>query len=238
MGLSNRFANNDSLILSTQIVTANNNQSTLNAEIAANDHLNATSAVFAQQSLTRTLANPTPNVAVAGLDTVGAALGGVGQTGTYSEEADGGGLPCFAGDTLITLGALNYTKFIKDIIVGYDHVLAFDTDSKTHSALVTGMFVHYYSQSYMVVFENDAYTITTKQHRYWAGGKDFVSIEDLKHVLFWNNGGWEKLMIRDAYVVKKPIVLYNLTVQKYQTYLANGHGVHNLKPAGNNPFGE
>lgn len=234
MGL--KFSLDDPYILSQAIQTANNNQASLQATLAETDFLRGSSVTSDTQALNATLGTPFPSAYQASQNTVGAALGDIGQEGTYSEDTDGGGLPCFEGQTLITLGAFNYTRQIKDIKVGYDRVLAFDVKGNTFPALVTDKFEHYYHQSFLVIFEDGRRTLTTQEHRYWDGDISFTPIAELNEVVHWDNG-WKKVAIKDKEIINKPIVLYNLTVEKYHTYLANGDGVHNLKPAGNDPFG-
>lgn len=89
-----KFADQNSEVLTGIIQTSNNNQSTLNAAIADSDHLRATPATFQAGGLLITPDNKVPTVTAAVQGTVGAALGGIGQTGTPSEEPGGGGNPC------------------------------------------------------------------------------------------------------------------------------------------------
>lgn len=234
MGLANRFSDNDPYIQSAQTVTANNNQASLNTAIAENDYLRASAVTSSGQSIIRTPGTPFPSVATASQNTIGAALGGIGQEGTPSEEPDGGGIPCFAADTRILM-VMNHTKAIQDIVTGVDHVFCFDPKTGvTTDALVIGKHEHWVNETYHVTFENGQTTVTTKNHKYWTPDGSFKPISQLELVIHWNFE-WQKLMIKEAKRVKESMIVYNLTVQKYHNYVADGMAVSNLKPIGN-PF--
>lgn len=233
MGLANRFSDNDAYVQSAQTVTANNNQAGLNVAIAENDYLRASSVVSSGQAVTRTPGTPFPSVVTASQNTIGAALGDVGQEGTPSQEPDGGGLPCFAPDTQILM-VMDHTKAIQDIVTGVDQVFCFDPKTGvTTYELVIGKHEHWVDETYHVTFEDGDTTITTRNHKYWTRDKTFVPIGKLDEAIHWNFN-WEKKVIKEAKRVKGAMVVYNLTVRKYHNYVANLKAVSNLKPLDNN----
>jgi len=105
--IKGRFADQDSYVLSQTVLTADNNAASFHVAITETDHLRATPASLQPNALTMNIANPIPDVTIAGANTIGAALGDVGQeiavigqTGTGSEGDPGN---CFLGNTQFTL---------------------------------------------------------------------------------------------------------------------------------------
>lgn len=92
--IAGKFADQDSYALTAIIQTSNNNQSALTSAILETDQLRATAASQQSRGLLVTLANPVPDVTAAATGTIGAALAGIGQAGTASQEEGGGGVPC------------------------------------------------------------------------------------------------------------------------------------------------
>ena len=95
--IQGRFADQNDIVVSGQVQTSNNNQTALNASLAETNQVRGSSAVFQPTGLLATPPNLVPNVTGTLLGTVGAALAGIGQQGTASEQPGGGGLPCFIG---------------------------------------------------------------------------------------------------------------------------------------------
>ena len=221
-----RFAEQNSVVLSGQVASSNNNQISLNAAIAENNHLRSTIAALQPLGLTITPGENVPNVSGVVQNTIGAALAGIGQEGTPSQDPGGGGIPCFSFDTPIWM-ATDVIKPIGRIITGHDYVMCFDGEGQLHKALVTAKFEHYYAKSYVVKFADGRSTVTTQEHRYWTGD-GFQPISELDGVMHYEQD-WNYVGIIDKQIVTVPIVLYNLTVEKYQTYFANNDGVHNIK---------
>ena len=235
MGLNNRFSGDDPYILTQQIQTANNNQGTLQATLAETDFLRGSSVTSDAQAINATLGTPFPAAQQAAQSTVGAALGDVGQDGTYSQEPDGGGIPCFAAGTEI-LQVMGNVKPIENIVTGVDHVFCFDPKTGVTTAeLVIGKHEHWVEETYHVTFENGTTTITTKNHKYWTRDKTFVPIGKLDEAIHWAFE-WQKMPIIKTQRVKGGMVVYNLTVRKYHNYVADGMAVSNLKSL-DNPFG-
>ena len=92
--IQGKFAEQNDLVVSGQVQSANNNQASLNAALADANHLQGTNVTFQPSGLLTTIQSPIPSVAQALQGTVGAALGGIGQQGTPSEQPGGGGIPC------------------------------------------------------------------------------------------------------------------------------------------------
>ncbi len=93
MGLQNKFASDDPYVLTTQVSCANNNLASLNAVVASNDHLNG-SSIAGSSAVNKTVVASTPIVNVTADNSLGAALGDVGQEQTVRVlSADGGGIP-------------------------------------------------------------------------------------------------------------------------------------------------
>jgi len=225
MGLKQRFSSDDPYVLTQQIQTANNNQSTFNATVAENDHLRGKSVSISSQSIIRTPGTPFPQVLTAAEDTTGAALGDVGQTGTPSQEPDGGGIPCFIAGTPITL-----TVGTRDIVDIHplDIVLAFDKDGKRVPKRVTDKFEHLVEEYTEITFADGRKTGLIEDHRYWTRN-GFTPIRDLEFVWHWD-GAWQQIEIVARATIKERVVVYNFTVEDLHTYIANGDAVSNLKP--------
>ncbi len=93
MGLSQKFSDNDPYNQTVQVMTSNNNSSTLNAVIASNNHLNG-SSIAGSSAVNKTLIASFPIVNVTAEDSLGAALGNIGQEGApINVLPDGGGIP-------------------------------------------------------------------------------------------------------------------------------------------------
>lgn len=225
--IGGKFAEQDSYILTQQIQTSDNNQVAFNAILAENNHLRGSSAVFTAEAVNRTPGTPFPTVTAAGIGTVGAALGGIGQAGTPSENNDTDP-SCFAYDTPIWM-ANNVVKPIGAIVVGKDYVKCFDAEGHLHNALVTDKFEHYRKECFMVKFADGRTTTTTKEHRYWTGD-GFQPIEELDEVMHYHTD-WQKVKILGKTVVTKSLVVFNITVDSFHTYFANNDACSNLKPS-------
>jgi len=225
MGLKNRFSGDDSYVLTAQIATSNNNQATFNATVAENDHLRGTSVSISSQAIIRQPGTPFPQVANAVENTVGAALGGVGQTGTYSEEEGGGGVPCFISGTEITMP---YGGRGIENIHPLDIVTSFDKEGNRVPKRVTDKFEHLVEEYTLITFADGRKTGLIEDHRYWTR-QDFQPIRELESVWNWN-GQWNRVSIVSRAIIKERVVVYNFTVEDLHCYFANGDAVSNLKP--------
>lgn len=93
MGLQNKFSDNDPYVQTAQTVSANNNQASLSAVIASNNYLSG-SSVAGSSAVNKTIAAHFPIVNVAAENTIGAALGDIGQVpAAINQLPDGGGIP-------------------------------------------------------------------------------------------------------------------------------------------------
>lgn len=225
MSIQNKFADNDPYIQTQQTQTANNNSISLNASIAESSQLRASSVVFANQALTRTPGTPYPTLSTVAIDTVGAALAGIGQTGTASQEPGGGGIPCFIGSTWISIPEGEIP--IEDIRIG-DVVLAFDQNGKRVPKKVTDRFEHLVQEYTNIIFSDGRVTGLIEDHRYWTM-RGFEPIRNLDAVWHWADH-WKQVAIIDRVKVKEEVIVYNFTVDELHCYVANGDAVSNLKP--------
>jgi hypothetical protein len=145
----------------------------------------------------------------------------------------GGGNPCFLGKTMILM-ADGDSKTIRDVMPG-DYVLAFDNRGNIHKAKVLRHFIHGATERVDVRFADGRVTGTNATHPYWAGEDLFIPIGKFKGpALTYVDREWVESKIVSKRTVKpqKPFLLYNLEIEEFQTYIANGDGVHNVKPAG------
>lgn len=220
-----KFADQNSEVVSGQVSTSNNNQKTLNAAIAESNHLRATTAALQPSGLVISPGNLVPNVTGVVQNTIGAALGGIGQAGTPSEDPGGGGIPCFVANTWITVPSGEIP--INEIQVR-DVVLAFDNSGKRVPRKVTDKFEHLVQCYTNITFSDGRVTGLIEDHRYWTHG-DFAPIRDIDSVWHWN-GHWEQVFITGRESVQEEIIVYNFTVEGLHTYIANGDAVSNLKP--------
>lgn len=229
MPLNNRFSGDDPYVLTQQISTSNNNAATLNATIAENDHLRGKSVSISSQAIIRVPGTPFPQVLTAAENTVGAALGNVGQFGTYSQEPDGGGIPCFIEGTPIQTP--DGDCYIEEIELETEPwlVLAFDANGKRIPKRVTDCFQHLVSGYTLVTFADGRQTGLIEDHRYWQMGEMFTPIRDIESVWHWDRA-WKEVRITNREYIEGEIILYNFTVEGLHTYIANGDAVSNLKP--------
>lgn len=224
--IKGRFSDQDSYVVTQQALTAVNNNAEFNVALIENDYTRATSAQFVQQALTRSIANPVPDVTAAGQGTIGAALGGINQPPDASipSPINPG---CFAAYTNVELVGQNIP--ISLVRCGVDKVLAFDAHGRRFEKLIVGKYEHYVQESLIVQFEDGRWTHTTPEHLYWVDGDTYAPIGKLASVKHWD-GEWQTVNILSKMEVRVPLLVYNLEVENLHTYFANGDAVHNLKP--------
>jgi len=226
--IQGKFVEQNDIITTGQILSSNNNQTTLNASIIDANHFQGTNVALQPSGLLSAVQSPVPSVAQALQGTVGAALGGIGQQNTPSEEPGGGGVPCFSSGTPITL-ANGTQKSIFEIEVGVDWVKCHDNLGTRINALCIGKWEHWVEESLLVKFRDGRMTHTTINHRYWVEGDRYEPVWNLDWVWHWNKK-WTQVDIVEKIVINKPMLVYNLTVDVYHNYEANGDSVSNLKP--------
>jgi hypothetical protein len=221
-----RFASDNPYTLTQQLMTAVNNNTAFNVSLAENDALRATSAQFATQALTRTPVTPLPDVTQTAQNTIGAALAGINQPeiNPLNDPVD----PCFVYATPILM-ANGTEKPIGEVEIG-DWVKAFDRNGLLINVKVIGKHIKLTTDSLLVRFADRRITHTNAVHRYWVLEDVFAAISLLDEVQHWNGTEWRAVNIIDKEPVFDEILLYNLDVDVYHTYIANGDGVHNLKP--------
>ena len=222
--IQGRFSDQDSYILTQSTLTAVNNNAEFNVAQVESDFLRSTSASFVQQATPRTLSNPYPDVALAGQNTIGAALADINQPEVSPANTSVHG--CFVGETLILTP--NGEIPIASIQLG-DYVKAFDSRGNFINAKVVGKWEHLVEESLLVTFEDGRQTHTTAIHKYWTG-EHFIPIFSLDEVLHWDDV-IIRVPIVSKEVIEKELIVYNITVDVFHTYIANGDLVSNLKPA-------
>jgi hypothetical protein len=152
-----------------------------------------------------------------GQQTIGAAISG--------GDINGGGGYCFVGMTKIAtpLGG----KYIHDIRLK-DIVLTFDPKTGERAiGTVTDKFEHLVSKYLLVEFADGHTTGTTAHHKYWVDG-EYVAIGGLDYVMHWRDG-WKKREIVSKRLIEEETILYNITVDGFHNYFANGDAVSNRK---------
>jgi len=224
--LAGKFSDQNDIVLTGITQTANNNTTSLSAAIAETDQLRSSNVIFQPSGLLVTPGNLVPNVTQTLQGTIGAALGGIGQGGSASEQPGGGGIPCFSFATPVDSGSGQ--KAIGRIETGIDTVWAFDDLGNRIDALVVGKHEHYVTDSLIVRFADGRWTHTTADHLYWTQ-EGFEPVFKLDSVWHWS-GEWKEVAILEKIAVSVPLTVYNLEVDIYKTYFANGDAVHNLKP--------
>lgn len=226
--INGKFSDQNDIVTTGLVLTSNNNQTAVNATIAETDQLRGSSVIFQPTGL---LANPTndlPNVTTAAQGDVGAALAGIGQGGTPSTQPGGGGNPCFIGTTRILRPR---GEICISAINPGDMVMAFNSIGVLVHQKVTDMAIHLVDKYTSVEFADGRSTGVTDNHKYWQGGEDFGTIRDVDSVFHW--GGdfpWQKVDVIKRQVIEGPVLVYNITVDCFHTYIANGDAVSNLKP--------
>lgn len=219
-----KFTDQDSYVLSQLLQSVTSNAADLNVVVQENDYLRSTSVVFHQQSLTANPSNLVPTASNVAAQTVNSGV----SDGTITPDGEPVERPCFVGWTAITMKGGTY-KAIKDIQVGKDWVKSFDRCGNRIDALVIGKWEHWSQESLLVKFADGRETHTHPIHKYWVKEDIFEPIFHLNRVWHWD-GGWKVVEIIEKKLLKQPIMLYNITVDTYHSYEANGDAVSNLKP--------
>jgi hypothetical protein len=142
-----------------------------------------------------------------------------------SQGAERGG--CFLGGTKITL-ADHSTKNIEDLKIG-DEVLTFtDETAKSYAPeKVTQTFAHEVNE-YLVI--NDKLKITPIHRVFLNGQWQMIGAAKVGDWLLGENG--EKIKITKIEDKRGTFKVYNLTVEPYHTFFAEGFYVHNQKGGG------
>ena len=144
---------------------------------------------------------------------------------TTGGGGDGSGRTCFIGTTRVDLPS--GSKLIRDILVGEDEVMAFDSNRRLPK-LVTGKHIQLVDEFLQVEFADGEVTGVTRNHMYWTGAV-YLPIRKLDRVMHWD-GQWRERRIVEKRVVRERTLVYNLTVEDLYNYCANGDAVSNLKP--------
>jgi hypothetical protein len=141
------------------------------------------------------------------------------------------GRQCFPAGTKIRM-ADNTEKPIETVQIG-DWVAAFDeTDGTQSIGRVRGRKEHVAQQLLMVV-AGETILCTTPEHRFYAGSGRFVAAGELQtgqSIWSWESLGLEPVEVSLVEPLpRRETVVYNLDVEEFHTYVANGIAVHNIK---------
>lgn len=150
--------------------------------------------------------------------------------GINVELAEGGG-GCFSAETPILMSD-GKTKPIKEVKTG-DTILT--RKSESASDLVGAKVIGIHSQEvsgYLII--NGNLRITTN-HRLWVNGgwQEAGNIQKGDSLLDYNN---QEVMISSIEWQAGKFLVYNLTIEKYKTYFAQGFWAHNQKGANRQVF--
>lgn len=220
-----KFSDQDSYLQTAQTQLAANNSVELNVALTEANQLRATNLNITNQSINRVPESPFPSTSTVGQNTTSAALAGVDQPPVPPVDRPVHG--CFVYDTLVWMDD-DSDKPIGKIQLG-DYVKAFDKLGNIISAKVIGCYAHLVDDLLIVTFDDGSEVITTPQHRYWIGDEHFEPIFNLDEVWHWD-GKWVKRKIADKQILSQETAVYNIEVEIFKTYVANGDAVHNLKP--------
>lgn len=220
-----RFSSDNPYLLTAQTLLAANNSAEFNVALTEADQIRAKSLGITNANVIRTPETPFPSTSTVGQNTTSAALAGVDQPPV--PPADNPVHGCFIYDTPILMDD-GTQKAIGDIQLG-EWVKAFDKLGNLIGARVIGRWDHLVNEIYIVTFDDGRETITTPTHRYWVGDEHFEPIFNIGSVWHWKDK-WVKRKIVDGQVLIQETTVYNIEVEIFHTYIANGDGVHNLKP--------
>ena len=135
-----------------------------------------------------------------------------------------GGKGCFVAGTKIAVP--NGYKHIEDMECG-DTILCFDDRGIQRSSKVIATHIHQKEKVIRVTLWGGSTFTLTPNHWCLTADNEFMEIGDFAEddgLVFINN---KILPITHIEEIEKPTVVYNLTVEKYHTYYANGIKVHN-----------
>lgn len=143
--------------------------------------------------------------------------------------AEGGG--CFTAKTEVLM-ADGAQKDIKDVKVG-DEILTFENEftKKLVSARVAETFRHEVG-GYLVI--NGELEVTPEHRVFVNNGWQMIGEAKLGDILVGADG--ERITIRTIERVRKIVPVYNLRIEKYSTFIADGIYVHNDKDGGRQLF--
>jgi len=148
--------------------------------------------------------------------------------GPGTPSSPGGGNPpdpgCFSGDTKILMADGSY-KEIKDIKAG-DYIItkkAPDSDELVKAEVIRSM-VYDGWDGYLII--NNKLKVTTNHMIYING--EWKEAGEIKIGDRLINEKGEKFAVKSLEKVDKQVKVYNIEIEKYRTYFANGIYVHNI----------
>jgi len=141
------------------------------------------------------------------------------------------GAGCFVAGTKI------YTPFgyknIEDIKIG-DSVFCFDKDLSIKISTVENVFIHN-NEKVIDVFFKDKKIRTTPNHPFLNQNNEFIEIANFTTDDLIVDRFGERIKIDHIEIINNDSTVYNFTVEKYNTYIAEDIFVHNKGGGGGSP---
>lgn len=151
-----------------------------------------------------------------------------------------GGGPCFAGETAAILAddlkyELRFLEANKDKFIG-QMARSFDAENRRQNGIIIDIYKSIAYKLAHVRFSGDAEITRVKpNHRYWTENFEFIEIQKLETgAKVWADERFAELVTLKFYEeVEYPegIEVFNMTIDKYKAYTANGKRVSNSKSA-------
>lgn len=157
--------------------------------------------------------------------------GGGGDAGSGGgADSGGGGMGCFAAGTTVLM-ADGTTRLIEQIQLG-DKVMGFNEDEDPEPCEVIGRFAHRSKP----VWRLNGNTLVTPAHRFFAlidnKGHGFWPLEEIPIGAKIMAGEGSSVTVETIEDAGEQRDVFNITVQRLHTYIANGYRVHNIKHMG------
>ena len=178
-----------------------------------------------------TLGGPTGNDTFSDAGSMGEGGGG-GDAGSGGGGADsgGGGMGCFAKGTSVLMSD-GTEKPIEQIQLG-DMVMGFSEGDDPEPCEVIGRFAHRSKP----VWRLNGNTLVTPGHRFFAmigtNGYGFWPLEEIPLGARIMAGDGSSVVVETIEDAGEQRDVFNITVQRMHTYIANGYRVHNIKHMG------
>ncbi len=159
-------------------------------------------------------------------------MGGGGDAGSGGGGADsgGGGMGCFAKGTAVLM-ADGSEKPIEQLQLG-DMVMGFNEGDDPEPCEVIGRFAHRSKP----VWRLNGNTMVTPGHRFFAmigtNGYGFWPLEEIPLGARIMAGDGSSVVVETIEDAGEQRDVFNITVQRMHTYIANGYRVHNIKHEG------
>ncbi len=156
--------------------------------------------------------------------------GDAGSGGGGGADSGGGGMGCFAKGTAVLM-ADGSEKPIEQLQLG-DMVMGFNEGDDPEPCEVIGRFAHRSKP----VWRLNGNTMVTPGHRFFAmigtNGYGFWPLEEIPLGARIMAGDGSSVVVETIEDAGEQRDVFNITVQRMHTYIANGYRVHNIKHMG------